>query len=303
MRRLPWQVPRRGQAIATALAALFLLLSFAGAASAAEADTVARGAYLASAAGCENCHTDKAQGGQRYAGGPALPTRFGTFYGPNITADPDTGIGRWTDAQFLEALRDGVRADGANLFPAFPYPSFTGITDADALAIKAYLFSLPPVRYESRPQDVWFPFSWRSLVSIWKLLFLTEGPFQPLADRSAEYNRGAYLVTVLGHCGECHTPRNWFGAMEADAFLAGTSAGPDGKKVPNITPDQATGIGKWSEQDIVNLLKDGQTPDFDFVGGAMSAVVNDTAQLTDADRKAIAVFLKSVPAKPFGGKG
>lgn len=278
-----------------------MLAALTGAAFAAEPDAVARGAYLAVAAGCENCHTDKEHGGPRFAGGVALPTPFGTFYGPNITPDPETGIGRWTDAQFLRALRDGVRADGANLYPAFPYPSFTGITDDDALAIKAYLFSLRPVRRESRPQDVSFPYSWRSLLSIWKLLFFTPGPSGPVPGRSADQTRGAYLVTALGHCGECHTRRNWFGVMEEDAFLAGTPNGPDGKKVPNITPDAKTGIGSWSEDDIVNLLKDGQTPDFDFVGGAMSAVVNDTALLTDADRKAIAAFLKSVPAKPFGG--
>jgi len=264
-------------------------------------DLVARGAYLATAAGCENCHTDKEHGGQRFAGGPALPTPFGTFYGPNITPDAETGIGRWSDAQFLRALREGVRADGANLYPAFPYPSFTEIADEDALAIKAYLFSLPPVRQQSRDQNVSFPFSWRTLISIWKLLFFTPGRFRPLPDRAAGSNRGAYLVTALGHCGECHTPRNWLGAMEPDAFLAGTPTGPDGKKVPNITPDAKTGIGKWSEDDIVNLLKDGQTPEFDFVGGAMRAIVDDTSHLTDADRGAIAVFLKNVPAKPFAG--
>lgn len=194
-----------------------------------------------------------------------------------------------------------MRADGANLYPAFPYPSFTGIADEDALAIKAYLFSLPPVRQQSRDQNVSFPFSWRSLISVWKWLFFTPGPFRPLPDRPAASNRGAYLVTALGHCGECHTPRNWLGAMESGAFLAGTPTGPDGKKVPNITPDPNTGIGKWSEDDIVNLLTDGQTPEFDFVGGAMGAVVDDTSRLTAADRRAIAAFLKNVPAKPFGG--
>ena len=194
-----------------------------------------------------------------------------------------------------------MRADSANLYPAFPYPSFTGITDEDTLAIKAYLFSLPPVRQPSRPQEVSFPFSWRPLISIWKWLFFTPGPFRPVPGQTAEHDRGAYLVTALAHCGECHTPRNWLGAMEASAFLAGTPSGPDGKKVPNITQDKNTGIGKWSEQDIVTLLKDGQTPDFDFVGGAMNEVVSDTAALTDADRKAIAIYLKTVPAKPFAG--
>jgi hypothetical protein len=141
------------------------------------------------------------------AGGRALATPFGTFYSPNITPDPDTGIGRWTDAQFLRALRGGgVRPDGANYFPVFPYPSFTGITDSDALAIKAYFFSVPPVRQDNRPHDVAFPFSWRVLQTGWKLLFFTPGPFQPAPERSTAYNRGAYLATALAHCGECHTP-------------------------------------------------------------------------------------------------
>ena len=261
----------------------------------AESDAVARGAYLATAAGCENCHTNGATHGARYAGGLALKTPFGTFFSPNITPDRETGIGSWTDRQFMEALRNGVRSDGANYFPAFPYPSFTLITDADALAIKAYLFSLPPVRQANRPHDLAFPVSWRSLQGGWKLLYFQAGPFRPLKERSDLYNRGAYLVTALAHCGECHTPRNWLGAPDPDRFLAGTQHGPDGKVVPNITPDAKSGIGGWSEDDIVGLLTDGHKPDFDFVGGAMGEVVKDTARLSEDDRRAIAIFLKSVP--------
>jgi hypothetical protein len=143
---------------------------------------------------------------QSLAGGRAIATPFGSFYSPNITPDPETGIGRWTDAEFLKALREGLRPDGANYFPVFPYPSFTRITDNDALAIKTYLFSLPPVRQDNRPHDVRFPFSWRFLQTGWKLLFFTPGPFELAPERSAAYNRGAYLVTALAHCGECHTP-------------------------------------------------------------------------------------------------
>ncbi len=263
---------------------------------------MARGAYLATAAGCDNCHTDRAHGGQPYAGGLALATPFGTFYSPNITPDLETGIGRWTDAQFLRALREGVRPDGANYFPVFPYPSFTLITDDDALAIKAYLFSQPAVRQANRPHDISFPISWRFLQNGWKLLFFSPGPFRPAPERSETYNRGAYLVTALAHCGECHTPRNWFGAPDPDRFLAGNPDGPDGKRVPNVTPDAKTGIGKWSEADILALLKLGMTPEFDFVGGAMSEVVKDTAQLTDEDRRAIAAYLRTVPPKPFADK-
>ena len=258
----------------------------------------ARGEYLAAAAGCADCHTDAKNGGRPYAGGRALTTPFGTFYAPNITADPDTGIGRWSDAQFLNALREGVAPDGTNYFPVFPYPSFTKITDDDARAIKAYLFAQPAVRQANRAHDEAFPFSWRFLLNGWKLLFFNPGPFRPEPERGAAYNRGAYLVTALAHCGECHTPRNWFGATKPSRFLAGTPHGPDDKAVPNITPDPKTGIGKWSVDDIVTLLKDGQTPDFDFVGGAMAEVVKNTARLTDADRRAIAVFLRSVPVAP-----
>jgi len=308
---LPRFVPRKTQ-LRAALAAVILAFSGSPAHAAGEAltaapaiaadpDAIARGAYLANAADCEACHTDREHGGQPYAGGRALATPFGTFYSPNITPDPETGIGRWSDGQFLRALRDGVRPDGANYFPVFPYPSFTKITDADARAIKAYLFSLPAVRQANRAHDVSFPVSWRFLQNGWKLLFFSPGPFRPTPERSEAYNRGAYLVTALAHCGECHTPRNWFGATEPDRFLAGNPNGPDGKKVPNITPDPRTGIGRWSEHDIITLLRDGQTPDFDFVGGAMAEVVKSTFRLTDADREAIALYLRSLPAIPSRG--
>jgi mono/diheme cytochrome c family protein len=291
-------VPReisRKIAVRVFAAAAILLGAPAGAAG---PDEIAHGAYLANAAGCVGCHTDSAHGGQPYAGGRALATPFGTFYSPNITSDQETGIGRWSDPQFLNALRDGVRPDGANYFPVFPYPSFTKITDADALAIKAFLFAQPAVRQANRKHDVAFPISWRFLQNGWKLLFFSPGPFRQEPERSEAYNRGAYLVTALAHCGECHTPRNWFGATEPSRFLAGTSHGPDGKAVPNITPDRKTGIGDWSEDDIVTLLATGQTPDFDFAGGAMAEVVKNTARLTDSDRRAIAAFLRSVPPVP-----
>ena len=292
---MPQGVPRAGAIAALAIAAL--LLGRAPAA-AADSDPIARGAYLANAAGCANCHTDSAHGGQPYAGGLAFATPFGTFYSPNITADPETGIGRWTDAQFLRALRDGVRPDGANYFPVFPYTSFTGIADDDARAIKAFLFSLKPARQASRPHEVSFPFSWRFLQTFWKWLFFTRGPFRPDPEASDPENRGAYLVTALAHCGECHTRRNFLGGLENSRFLAGApSPEPGGKRAPNITPHRSTGIGDWSEDDIVTLLTDGHTPDSDEVEAPMSAVVKDTSQLTEEDRRAIAAYLKSVPPK------
>jgi mono/diheme cytochrome c family protein len=290
---VPQNLPRK-VAVTAVAAALVLLRAAAGAA--ANPDEVARGAYLANAADCIACHTDSAHAGRPYAGGRAIPTPFGTFYSPNITPDPETGIGRWSDAQFLLALRSGVRPDGASYFPVFPYTSFTNITDADALAIKAYLLAQPAVRQRNRAHEVAFPLSWRPLQSLWKWLFFTPGPFRPIPGKSARYNRGAYLVTALAHCGECHTPRNWLGAGERGRFLAGTRDGPDGKPVPNITPDRNSGIGDWSEDDIVALLTDGRKPDADDVGGLMREVVKSTSRLTEEDRRAIALFVKSVPA-------
>jgi mono/diheme cytochrome c family protein len=276
-------------------AALVLMLLTRAVPAAADEDIAARGEYLARAGGCFSCHT--AAGGQKLAGGRALITAFGTFYSPNITPDAETGIGRWTDAQFLRALREGVRPDGANYFPVFPYPSFTGISDGDALAIKAYLFSLPAVRHPNRPHEVPFPFAWRLLQSGWKVLFFTPGPFRPAPDRSAAYNRGAYLVTALAHCGECHTPRNFLGATRSGQRLAGTPDGASGELVPNITPDPDTGIGKWDRSDVVELLRTGTTPDQGKVKGAMRAVIEDGLKyLSDSDLEAIADYLFAQPA-------
>jgi len=225
-------------------AAVALIPITAAMPAAAQEDAVDQGEYLVRAGGCISCHT--AGGGPPFAGGRALATPFGTFYSPNITPDPETGIGRWTDAQFLRALREGLRPDGTNSFPVFPYTSFTGISDRDALAIKAYLFSRPPVHQVNKPHDVGWPFSWRFLQTGWKFLFFAPGPFKPSPERSATYNRGAYLITALAHCGECHTPRNMLGAMRSSMPLAGTPDGPDGQLVPNITPDPGTGSANGS---------------------------------------------------------
>ena len=276
------------RAIGVALAVT--ALAAVSAAAADEEDAVVRGAYLVRAGGCFSCHT--AAGGQALAGGRPLATPFGTFYTPNITPDRQTGIGRWTDAQFVRALREGVRPDGANYFPVFPYPSFTGITDADALAIKAYLFSVRPIRQVNQPHEISFPFSWRFLQNGWKLLYFTEGPYQSDQKQTEAYNRGAYLVTALAHCGECHTPRNVFGAVDSNQRLSGTADGPDGQPVPNITPDPATGIGGWDKGDIVELLRTGTTPEQSKVKGAMKEAVEDGLKyLTDADLGAIADYL------------
>jgi mono/diheme cytochrome c family protein len=273
-----------------ALATLLVWLICSG--SSAAQDAVQRGEYLVHVGGCISCHT--VPGGTPFAGGRALVTPFGTFYSPNITPDVETGIGGWTDAQFLRALREGKRPDGADYFPVFPYPTFTNITDADALAIKAYLFSLKPVHQVKRVHEVAFPFSWRFLQFGWRMLFFHEGPFRPDPAHDAAYNRGAYLVTALAHCGECHTPRNSLGGLRPSLALAGTTDGPDGQSVPNITPDHATGIGDWEADDIVTLLKTGRTPEQSSVKGAMREAVQDGLRyLTDADAHAIAAYLQA----------
>jgi mono/diheme cytochrome c family protein len=266
----------------------------------AGARDVERGKYLIAAAGCIACHTEEKilkDGGPILAGGRPLKTPFGTFYGPNITRDAATGIGKWSDADFLRAFREGRSPAGHNYYPSFPYTSFAGATDADLLDIKAYIFSLPAVARPNTPHDLALPFRLRFGLTYWKWLFFRAAPFKPDPAKSAEWNRGAYLVLHLGHCGECHTPRNLAGGMSSSRFLAGNPDGPEGGVVPNITPDAETGLGKWSEADLVSYLKQGITPDGDFVGGAMTEVIlHGTGKLTDADRKAMAVYLRSVPA-------
>jgi mono/diheme cytochrome c family protein len=252
-----------------------------------------RGAYLAKAAGCEGCHTEKKDGAVPYAGGRELKTPFGTFYGPNITPHPDTGIGRWSEADFLRALREGMRPDGAHYFPAFPYPSFTQITDADARDLWAFLRSMPPNARKNRPHELRAPYGWRFMVGPWKWLHFTPGVFVADATRSATLNRGAYLVEGLGHCGECHTPRNFLGGTKRDRRLAGTASGPEGKSVPNLTP---TKLKKWDDRDLREFLQSGLTPDGDVAAEAMGEVVrNTTSQLTAQDLAAMIAYLRSLP--------
>jgi mono/diheme cytochrome c family protein len=274
------------------LAVAAILVALAG--PAAADDLVARGEYLTRAGGCFSCHT--APGGAPLAGGRALETPFGTFFSPNITPDPETGIGRWSDADFRHALRNGRRPDGASYFPVFPYPSFSGITDDDLAAMRAYLQSRPAVRRANTPHDVAFPFSWRLLQRGWKLLFFRPGPFAPDPHQSARANRGAYLVTALTHCGECHTPRNSFGALKRDSALTGNPDGPDHMPVPNITPDKTTGIGDWTRDELAEMLATGTTPELGTVKGAMREAVQDSLRhLSADDRAAIADYLFAQP--------
>lgn len=281
-----------------ALAAAVLLAVAALPAWAEGPDAVARGAYLFRAADCAACHTDTKHQGAPLAGGVALKTPFGTFFGPNITPDRRTGIGRWSEADFHRALREGRRKDGAFLYPVFPYPSFTGMSDADIADLYAYVTAQPAVAAPDKPAALSFPFGFRPGLVFWRLLYFTEGPLRPVAGESAAWNRGRYLAEAVAHCQECHTPRNFLGALDRSRAYAGNPHGPDGQDAPDITSDPKSGIGSWSLSDIETLLETGQTADFQFVGYGMADVVKGTSGLTPADRRALAVYIKSLPPLP-----
>jgi mono/diheme cytochrome c family protein len=267
----------------------------------ADGDAIARGAYLAGAAGCERCHTDSERGGAPYAGGRELATAFGIIAAPNLTPDRASGIGSWSAADFTRAMRWGVAPDDSHYVPAFPFPFYARLTTRDLDDLKAFLDSLPAVSRPALRGAGSTALVARARAAIGVALTPPAGPWQPVPDKDPVWNRGAYLVHTLGRCGDCHTPRTLLGAPDPDRFLAGGPAGPPndkpgGKKVPNITPDRKAGIGNWSEDDIVRVLTDGNTPDFDEVGGAMAEIVKNTARLSEEDRRAIAVFLATVPA-------
>lgn len=274
----------------------FAALLWAIAPSAAAQGDAKRGAYLAQAAGCAGCHTETKKDAVAYAGGRELKTPFGTFYGPNVTPHPEAGIGRWSEADFLRALRTGVRPDGAHYFPAFPYPSFTLITDADARDLWAFIRTLAPSSRKNRPHELRAPYGWRFMVGPWKWMFFTPGPYQADSARSAVANRGAYLVEALGHCGECHSPRNFLGGTKRERRLAGAAKGPEGKSVPNLTPAK---LKKWDDRDLKEFLQSGITPDGDVPAETMAEVIrNSTSQLTLEDLSAVIAYLRALPALP-----
>ncbi len=254
---------------------------------------VERGKYLVTAGGCIACHTDLKKKGKLLAGGAALKTPFGTFYAPNITPDRKHGIGGWSSAQFAKAMLDGIAPDGSHYFPSFPYTSYTAMKAQDVADIKTYLDTIEAVSQPSRLHELVWPFSDRNLVGVWKELFFRSTAFAAQTDKSATWNRGAYLVNVLGHCGECHTQRNLMGGRSGVA-LAGNSAGPEGAKVPGIR-----GLTErnepWSKDDVLISLQVGMIPSGDFVGGTMAEVVaHSTGKLTPADQAAIAEYLISL---------
>ena len=260
---------------------------------------LANGAYMFRAGGCESCHAAKdAKGDEqlKLGGGQVLATAFGKFHVPNISPDPDHGIGRWTALQFVNALKFGVRPDGSHLYPAFPYASYQRMTVADIIDLKGYMDTLPPVASDVPPHELSFPFNIRRGVGLWKLLYVDGADFKPDPQASAAVNRGAYLVTGPAHCGECHTPRNFIGGEIASRAYSGSPAPAGAGYSPNITPDRDTGIGTWTNDEIATLLDTGFTAGFDAVGGDMAAVVQNTSKLTPADRAAMAAYLKTLPA-------
>lgn len=231
-------------------------------------------------------------GGTPFAGQRPIETPFGTVYSTNLTPDPATGLGNWTKDDFWQALHHGQAKDGRLLSPVFPYPSYTRVTREDADALFAHLQSLPPVNQANRAAQMRWPFGTQLALRAWRALFFNAQTFQPDTALSADWNRGAYLVNGLGHCGECHTPRNALGGLDRTRWLAG-APNPSGEgRIPDITPGRL----QWTEAGIAEYLKSGFTPDFDTAGGEMAEVVRNTARLTDADRAAIAAYLKIVPA-------
>jgi len=261
---------------------------------------IERGKYLAIAGNCASCHT--VESGAFMAGGLAFQTSFGRIYSTNITPDADTGIGNWTGAQFLNSMRHGVRPDGEHLYPVFPYTAFTKITDNDIAALFAYLKSIPAVSQEAPENDLAFPFSQRSLMSVWKAMFFNDGAYEQDDSQSAEWNRGAYLVEALAHCGACHSPRNYLGAEHSEMAMTGgvyIDKVPNGTlrpwSAPNLT-SAPSGLGLWPLEEVAVYLKTGQNSYVETFGPMNEVLLNSTRHLSDDDINSMAVYLKSLPS-------
>jgi len=255
-----------------------------------EADPV-NGRLVFLAGGCTSCH------GEVLEGGVELKSDFGTFVAPNISPDPVTGIGNWSELDLVNAMMLGSSPGGEHYYPAFPYTSYTRMRVQDIMDLWAYINSLEPVTHSVKPHQLNFPWNLRSGIGLWKLLYLRQGPVVTGEAKSSLFERGRYLVEGAGHCGECHTPRGVFGGLDDSLWLAGGPS-PEGEgRVPNITP-HADGLGAWSRADILYFLESGFMPDFDTVGGSMVSVQEHLALLPKTDREAIAAYLKAIPARP-----
>jgi len=275
-------------------AAFVFSIGFSLPALSAPSPALQQGEYLVRIAGCISCHTDEKNHGSPLAGGRALRTPFGIFYTPNITPDPETGIGRWSEADFRRALHEGLSPSGLHYYPAFPYTAYTQLRAEDVNAMWRYLQSRKAVHQLNKPHELPWYLRVRAIIGAWKAMYFRPGYFTPQTDQSTEWNRGAYLVRAAAHCGECHTPRNWLGGLKASHELSGNPEGVDGAQVPNITVDEETGIGEWTKNDLVTYLENGMTPDGDFAGDAMAEVIdNSTSHMTATDRRAIAQYIWS----------
>ncbi len=259
----------------------------------------ANGEKLFWAGGCVSCHAAPGAEGDAQlvlSGGLALKSPFGTFYPPNISPDPDAGIGAWSLSEFASAMKRGVGPDGEHLYPSFPYSSYVQMTDEDISDLFAYIMTLPKSSNVTPSHDLPFPFNMRVALGGWKMLYFTDGPRVELTVDNEQVQRGRYLVEGAGHCGECHTPRDVFGGLKTGEWLSG-APNPEGEGfIPNITPGSKD-IGGWSQSDIAYYLETGFTPDFDSAGGSMAEVQRNMAHLEPADREAIAAYLKAIPAK------
>ena len=291
------RVHSRRWAATASLAGLLLAAIPSSPAKALDAALVQRGRYLALAGDCISCHT-RADGAP-FAGGLAFHTPFGTVYSSNITPDPQTGIGRWSEAEFARALRQGIGRNGEHLYPVFPYPYFTKISDADVSALYAFLRAMPAAHYVAPANEMAFPFGQRRLLGVWKSLFFREGRFIPDKTKFPDWNRGAYLVEGLGHCSACHTPRNYLGGEKAGLLMTGgvyqesLDDRPIDWSAVNLTSG-ANGLQAWPLKDLTNYLKLGYSPHASVHGPMISVVMNSTRNLTREDDEAIATYLKAL---------
>ncbi|MGY6258077.1 c-type cytochrome [Paraburkholderia caledonica] len=292
------QQPLFRSRLATLLAGLMTLVASAAVAAQAQpaasvADQVRRGEYLARAGDCVACHT--MPGDKLFAGGRPMPTPFGTLYSPNITPDDEAGIGKWTADEFYNMMHTGRSRDGSLLYPAMPFAAYTKVTRADSDAIFAYLRSVPPVRRPNHPHELRFPYNNRELLLGWRTLYFREGEYVPDPARSAEWNRGAYLVQGLGHCSMCHTAINALGGSSESKAFEGGLIPMQAWFAPSLTSNREAGLGDWSIKDIADLLQTGVSHR-GAVYGPMAEVVYDSLQyVSDDDVRAMAIYLKSLP--------
>ena len=258
-------------------------------------DLIEKGKYIFHASGGCSCHTDTKNDGAFLAGGRPINTPFGTFFGTNISPDPATGIGKWTDEDFVRAMTKGLSPEGNHYFPVFPYTSFHNITQEDLIALKAYLFSIPAVNQKNIPHDLILPFGRQALLMIWKNVVWSPQTFISNPEQTKNWNRGAYIAQALAHCGECHTPRNLLGGLKTYLHFSGSKEGPEGELAPNITPHKITGIGDWTKVDISYFLETGMKPDGDYTQGLMAEVIeHGYYYLKVEDLDAVAEYLISL---------